>query len=356
MPKISSRARYFPFPHNDLLFDARLDAIREEPSQTAKRGGGRGNRSGSQSDFLFDLFAFTPLSPVEPHEVDGRPHELVSGEYRPLRLRFIRAEWIMHTGPYERPDALPDDDHTRRIFSVIHGHEPKLGEYYWVQSGAPKGAYILRARGCALEEREGERTRATVVRRWSPPPPHASGLVPHHPMMHHRYAGDPVSIRLDGRTLRHRLFIGGLHHQRAERPAVDHVLNLCGVENHWVALAGRHPADRYNCKGEMSDGMGADELLEEAGWVVERLRGGRCVLVHCYAGINRSSSVCCAALMLLEGISADEALARVRERHPAAWPDPYHWFVLRGLNTPDVSSTPAPGGAPSPVAVSALRA
>jgi hypothetical protein len=35
--------------------------------------------------------------------------------------------------------------------------------------------------------------------------------------------------------------------------------------------------------------------------------------------------------MLLEGLSADEALARVREHHPLAWPDPYHWFALRWL-------------------------
>ncbi len=356
MPKIPTRAHYFPFPHGDILFDARIEAIRDEPSRIARSGGKIGGRGGSESDILFDLSTFTPLAEAEPHELDGRPHELVSGEYRPLRLRFVRAEWIMHTGPYEHLDDLPDDDHIRRLFSVVHGREPKLGEYYWVQSGAPAGACILRARGYSLEEREGERRRATVVRRWSPPPPHVTGLVPHRPVLYRRFAGDPISIHLDGRTLRHRLFIGGLHHQRAERPAVDHVVNLCGVENQWVALAGRHPDDRYNCKGEMSVGMGADELLEEAAWVVERLRAGHRVLVHCYAGINRSSSVCCAALMLLEGISAGEALARVRERHPAGWPDPYHWFVLRGLTPPSSAATPELVGAASTVKASGLRA
>lgn len=78
--------------------------------------------------------------------------------------------------------------------------------------------------------------------------------------------------------------------------------------------------------------MSADDLLEEAAWVAERLRAGKRVLVHCYAGMNRSSTVCCAALILLEGITAEEALARVRRRHPLAWPDPYHWFTLQWLS------------------------
>jgi protein-tyrosine phosphatase len=47
--------------------------------------------------------------------------------------------------------------------------------------------------------------------------------------------------------------------------------------------------------------------------------------------MNRSATVCCAALILLEGLPAEAALARVRERHPGAWPDPYHWFLLRWL-------------------------
>jgi protein-tyrosine phosphatase len=90
--------------------------------------------------------------------------------------------------------------------------------------------------------------------------------------------------------------------------------------------------------------MNAMELFEEAGWVAERLRAGHRVLVHCYAGVNRSSTVCCATLMFLEGIGPEEALARVRQHHPVAWPDPYHWFILRwlaqalDLGTPRLSS------------------
>jgi hypothetical protein len=155
--------------------------------------------------------------------------------------------------------------------------------------------------------------------------------VPHRPALYRRYGGDPVSFRLGRRIYARRLFIGGLFQQHEERPAVHHVLNLCGIENPWYTHSGGSSEDRFVLKGEMASGMDAMELFEEAGWVTERLRAGHRVLVHCYAGINRSSTVCCATLMFLEGIDPEEALARVRQHHPLAWPDPYHWFILRWL-------------------------
>jgi hypothetical protein len=47
--------------------------------------------------------------------------------------------------------------------------------------------------------------------------------------------------------------------------------------------------------------------------------------------MNRSSTVCCATLMMLEGLSAEKALERVREHHPWARPDSHHWLALRWL-------------------------
>jgi hypothetical protein len=47
--------------------------------------------------------------------------------------------------------------------------------------------------------------------------------------------------------------------------------------------------------------------------------------------LNRSSTVCCAALILLEKLSAEAALERVRVHHPWAWPDSYYWLRLRWL-------------------------
>jgi hypothetical protein len=47
--------------------------------------------------------------------------------------------------------------------------------------------------------------------------------------------------------------------------------------------------------------------------------------------MNRSATICSAVLILLEGLSAEAALERVREQHPWARPDPHHWLALRLL-------------------------
>ena len=68
------------------------------------------------------------------------------------------------------------------------------------------------------------------------------------------------------------------------------------------------------------------ELLE-----IKRLEQNQSVLVHCVAGMNRSVTICCAVLMLLEGLTAETALERVRQHHPWARPDSHHWLALRWL-------------------------
>jgi dual specificity protein phosphatase-like protein len=130
---------------------------------------------------------------------------------------------------------------------------------------------------------------------------------------------------------RHRLFIGGLEVQSADRPQVDGVLNLGEEASRWVKGQSRHFNDRTRSKGEGSNGMTVEEICEEADWVVEHLKNDQRVLVHCVAGMNRSTTICCAVLILLEGLSAEAALERVREHHPWARPDPYHWLALRWL-------------------------
>jgi hypothetical protein len=108
-------------------------------------------------------------------------------------------------------------------------------------------------------------------------------------------------------------------------------LNL-GEEPSLWAKKDRLPAsDRWINKGEGIDGMSLDEIRFEAEWVIERLKAGQRVLVHCVAGLNRSSTICCAVLILLEGLPAGAVLERVRERHPWARPDSNHWLKLRWL-------------------------
>jgi hypothetical protein len=318
MPIPRKRPRLLSFPHPEELFDARLERIFSEPP----------------GDIVFDLRQLIP-SATAPLLLDGGvPAERLDGVYTPARLRFRQATWIRRSGIYADFDALAPDADARRMFGVQHAYDPGAGEYYWVTMGAAEpGELMLRARACLLEPVEGEPLPVRSLRRWAPTPYPEPCVLRSRPVLHHLYAGDPIRIRLGGRVLKHRFFIGGVHHQRGERPAVDAVLNLCGVENPWCGWHGRAPMDRYSWRGEMGAGMNLEQLREEAGWVAERLRAGQRVLVHCYAGVNRSSTVCCAALMALEGLTPEEALARVRERHPIACPDPYHWFLLKWIGS-----------------------
>ncbi|MGH2517835.1 MAG: protein-tyrosine phosphatase family protein, partial [Ktedonobacterales bacterium] len=297
-------------------------------------------------DIVLALHLIRIEGDLEERVVGGVPCATAPARRIPARLRFPAGEWLSRTGVFERLDEQPPESSARQLFGVSRYRSPTSGEFYWIMTGtAEPGDMTLRAAGSVLEVDDGPGELIEIVRRWSNPPPAAPGLMPHRPVLHRRYGGDPITIHLGRRMLRNRLFIGGLSHQREKRPAVDSVVNLCGVANPWIATAGAHASDRYACKGEGPLGMDAGELLDEAAWVVERLRGGKRVLVHCYAGMNRSTTVCCAALMMLEGISAEAALARVRERHPLAWPDPYHWFVLQwisrtgaGVSLPETSS------------------
>lgn len=332
MSHVFRRPRVYSFPYDDALFDARLDRFTEE-------AGARG------SDIVFHLRTFRPTSAPEPLLVDGLPHELARGEYVPMRLRFLRGEWLWRTGPFESFEMLPPQHGARRMFGVLRSRQHVVGEFYLVSTDTLEpGTLGLRAHGAMLEHAPGAPESAELLRRWAATPSAPAGIVPHRPALYRRYGGDPITIRLGRRVLHHRLFIGGLHHQREVRPAVDAVLNLCGVENLWLGWQEPHPADRLICKGEGAAGMTPEDVLAEAEWVVERLRAGQRVLVHCFAGFNRSSTICCAALMLLEGISAEQALARVREHHPMAWPDPYHWFILRGLTQSAARLAVAPTG------------
>ena len=91
------------------------------------------------------------------------------------------------------------------------------------------------------------------------------------------------------------------------------------------------PNDRTVEKGEGSKGMSVAEIRAEAEWVIDYLKKDESVLIHCVAGMNRSTTICCAVLILLEGLSAEDSLQRVRENHPWAKPDSYHWLALRWL-------------------------
>jgi hypothetical protein len=320
MAQQGTRKRFFGSPFNDEVFDGRIERITEVPQP---RGG---------MEIHVDFWGLLPTQ-TQLLVDRGQPWEIVRGERVPLRLRFTRASWIQRTGAFAALDAVHEDHPARHLFAVTHMRLPAHPPFYHLFTDGlfADDVLALRAQECLLEPLPGAHRSIEELRRWARRPPLANRLVPMPRALHRRYGGDPIAIHLGGRVHRQRLFIGGLHHQRAERPQLDHVVNLCGELNPWVLVSGAHRQDRHCYKGEMSDGMTPAELLAEAHWVTGQLRAGRRVLVHCYAGINRSSTLCCAALMALEGLTPEAALARVRERHPEASPDPYHWFVLRWL-------------------------
>jgi hypothetical protein len=147
-------------------------------------------------------------------------------------------------------------------------------------------------------------------------------LVPKPQRLHQRYGGDPITIHLNDQPFARRLFVGGMEHQSDQRPDVDAMLNLSEDDNRWPLTA----ADRRAEKGEGSLGMDLAEIVAEAQWVIDRLRAGQRVLVHCAGALNRSVTICWAVLMQLGNLSAEEALNRVREHHPWARPDSYYWL------------------------------
>ena len=52
------------------------------------------------------------------------------------------------------------------------------------------------------------------------------------------------------------------------------------------------------------------------------LAGGTRCLVHCAAGMSRSASLCAAYLVRSEGVTAAEAVKRVREKRQSVNPNP----------------------------------
>ncbi|PWH11759.1 MAG: hypothetical protein DDG60_16665 [Anaerolineae bacterium] len=159
-----------------------------------------------------------------------------------------------------------------------------------------------------------------------------TGYVPEPQGLYQKFAGDPVTVFIKGKPHHRLLFVGGVETQSRQRPQVDAVLNLGEEPSLWAKSGEQHPADRWVQKGEGKDAMTIAEIRGEAQWVVEHLLAGKKVLVHCVAGMNRSAAVACAAVMLLEGISAEEALERVRTHHPWSRPDPSHWIRLRAMS------------------------
>lgn len=265
----------------------------------------------------------------------GRLFERLNGEYIPRRLRFSGLIDVQRTGLYQNLSAVPREHLARSLRGALHWRMKENGKPLFIlQNGADEAAGLwVSARRLVQEARPGlpQPLESPLLRPWSPAPLLPPGMIPEPLKARRRFGGDPVGIFLDGKLAENRLFIGDLGMQTAQRPAVDVVLNLGEEANPWCPGGVMPPSDRWTVRGEGSSGMDRRTILREAGWVLDRLRAGQTVLVHCLAGMNRSATICCAVLILLEALGAGEALQRVRRRHPWARPDSYHWLRLRWL-------------------------
>jgi hypothetical protein len=319
MSKRFTHSRLLALPVSGSPAAGFLDAIQFEPR-------------GRWTDLLLDYHELQLTAPSKLFERDGCPWERVQGKYIPRRLRFMEARIIEGGALHTCLEGLRRDDPSRLLNAVLAWRfTDGQNNYMFDLRRDENDTLLVTASRCLLEPRLDPAWEASFERDWSPPPLSPGRLIPDPRSLRQRFGGDPVTVRLAGGLQHRRLFIGGLDTQSEQRPDVSAVLNLTEETSLWAVDKPPHPADRWADKGEGSKGMTVAELTEEADWVIAHLKAGERVLVHCSAGMNRSSSVCCAVLIRLEGLSAEEALERVREHHPWARPDPRHWLRLRWL-------------------------
>lgn len=315
---VYKHARIIQHPFAASLQGALLDSYAEE-------------RRGEQLHITLNVRALEYTASPELFERDGVIHERVKGNYVPAQIHFFGVLGLKRDNFFTNLASLSPNDSARTINDMLS----------WIQSGEQDTFYLFFmqaadslmffARHTTYERLSEESIPIILERDWCSPPPMPNRLIPQPKRLHQRFGGDPITLHIDAQPYHRRLFIGGLEIQENERPQVDVVFNVGEEPSNWAKDNKIHASDRWDNKGEGSDGMSVEVIREEAGWVIERLMKNQRVLVHCVAGMNRSSTICCAILILLEGLTAEQALERVREHHPWARPDSNHWLKLRWL-------------------------
>ncbi len=156
-------------------------------------------------------------------------------------------------------------------------------------------------------------------------------------------AVDPLRQRIIGRTMHEHLdfdapymsevadnlWQGGCAEGLVLPAFIDHVLSLYPWEAYEVThdLTSLREVRMYDDVNQALD----ETVPELATWVNQCRQTGP-TLVHCQAGLNRSGVVVAYALML-DGMSAAEAIARIRERRsPAVLCNPQFDRWLRGAH------------------------
>ena len=265
-------------------------------------------------------------------ERDGILYERLHANYVPSILHFSRVSGLQSSNFFRNIANLPGNDPSRMINDMLSWRQPESHDVFYLfgMQATQVDNLMFFADRVSYERLPHEPTLFTLERDWCSPPPMPDRLVPQPKQLHQRFGGDPVTLRIDSRSHHRKLFIGGLDIQANERPHVDVIFNVGETPSNWIKDQ-TYSQDRWDNKGEGPEGMSLEVIREEANWVIERLKKNQRVLVHCVAGMNRSATICCAALILLEHLTAEQALERVREHHPWARPDSRHWLKLRWL-------------------------
>jgi hypothetical protein len=312
--------RILQHPFTTSLQGASLDSYAEE-------------QCSGQLNIMLSIRAFEHTASPELFERSGIIFERVRGEYAPARLYFSRVSRVKINNFYTDLTRLSRHDPNRTINDMLAWRQPgRQAVFYLFFMQAPQiDSLMFFAHRVSYERLSDESIPVILERDWSPPPPMPARLIPQPTRLHGQFGGDPITIRINDKIRHRKLFIGGVEVQSNNRPEVDIVFNAGEEPSKWVKDNQTYPSDRWDNKGEGSEGMSVEALREEANWVIERLQNKQSILVHCAAGLNRSSTICCAVLIVLEGLSAEQALERVREHHPWARPDSHHWLALRWL-------------------------
>lgn len=313
---MTSSTRIIQHSFADLIQGARLDSYKE-----------------GRREIVLTVQGFQPIS-FKLIRRNGKIYEQVRAKHIPLTVTFSGVSKLKRDEFFAALDSYSMDDPSRTIAYMYSWRQPKRRDvFHMFGLRLPVGADMnFFAQSVKWKQTGSPGKPFAIERDWSPAPPLPRRRVPEPKELHKKFGGDPVSITLKDGASHRRLFIGGIHIQPKKRPQVDAVLNLGEESSKWMKKGqALDPRDRAIEHGEGSQGMTIAQIREEAGWVIERLQENQSVLVHCVAGMNRSTTVCCAALILLEGLGAEEALARVREHHPWARPDSHHWLMLKWL-------------------------
>jgi hypothetical protein len=320
MTTTRKHARLIQHPFATHLLGARLDSLHQE-------------KNGRSLHLVLDLQAFQQAAPGLMFARGDNLFERVAGTFIPARLQFQQVRNLQDGKLAAILPTLPLEDPGRIIRYHYSWRQPDRDDIFYIFTiQSPQAGDLMFSSSNVIYELDQNRPRpVTFERPWSPAPPMPAHLVPRPVSLHKKYGGDPITIHLNGHPFHHRLFIGGTDIQGTVRPQVDAVLNLGEEASRWQTAGDPPASDRWARKGEGAQGMSLDELLQEADWGIHRLKHGQRLLVHCVGGLNRSATICCAVLILLEGLSAEQALERLREHHPWARPDDRHWLKLRWL-------------------------